>query len=319
MMNDHFTVTIHDDNGVKQFNLHKFVKRAIFYAVSFLAVIAFIGIGTILYLNNTVDDIEKNIVEVKSAYDELQGKNDQLNQEIHTNQVSLITKKKELDELSESLHEIESLIGLAPDENTTIQDRVNATKLNSEHRATLLQFIPNGSPIKYKGITSKFGYRIHPTLKRKEFHRGSDMRAKMKTPVYATADGMVEWAGFHKRSGYGKLVILEHNYGFKSYFGHLNKIVVKSNQFVKKGDLIAYTGNSGMSSGPHLHYEIKYIHTTVNPFWFIKWTVENYDEIFLKEKKIPWQSLITATAHIKVPKPTQTLPLSQREVQSKGK
>jgi len=314
-MNDHFTVTIHDDNGVKQFNLHKFVKRAMLYAALFIAVVAFTGIATILYLNANVQEIEKNIIEVKASYGELQKKNDILNKNIKENQRVLITKKNELDELSESLSEIESMIGLSTDLNVTLEERVNATKLNTEHRTTLLQFIPNGSPIEYKGITSKYGYRTHPVLNRKEFHRGSDMKAKKNTPVYATADGMVEWAGMHKKSGYGRLIILEHNYGFKSYFGHLNKIVVKSNKFVKKGDLIAYTGNTGMSSGPHLHYEIRYIHKTVNPFWFIKWTLENYDEIFLKEKKIPWQSLIKATAHVKVPKPTQTLPLSQREVQ----
>ncbi len=314
-MNDHFTVTIHDDNGVKQFNLHKFVKRAMLYAALFIAVVAFTGIATILYLNANVQAIEKNIIEVKASYSALQKKNATLNQNIKENQRVLITKKNELDELSESLSEIESMIGLSTDLNVTLEERVNATKLNAEHRTTLLQFIPNGSPIEYKGITSKYGYRTHPVLNRKEFHRGSDMKAKKNTPVYATADGIVEWAGLHKSSGYGRLIILEHNYGFKSYFGHLNKIVVKSNKFVKKGDLIGYTGNTGMSSGPHLHYEIKYIHKTVNPFWFIKWTVENYDEIFQKEKKIPWQSLIKATAHIKVPKPTQTLPLSQREVQ----
>ncbi len=318
-MTDHFTITIHDDDGVKQFNLHKFVKRAILYAVLFIAVVAFTGIATILYLNSTVESIEKNIKEVKASHSALQEKNDVLNQNIKDNQRVLITKKNELDELSESLNEIESMIGLSSDVNGSLEERVNATKLNTEHRMALLQFIPNGSPIEYKGITSKFGYRTHPVLKRKEFHRGSDMKAKMDTPVYATADGIVEWAGMHKKSGYGRLIILEHNYGFKSYFGHLNKIVVKSNKFVKKGDLIAYTGNTGMSSGPHLHYEIKYIHKTVNPFLFIKWTVENYDEIFQKEKKIPWQSLIKATAHIKVPKPTQTLPLSLREAQSKGK
>jgi len=318
-MINHFTVTIHDDNGVKQFKLHQFVKKAIIYAIAFIALIVFIGIAAILYLNDSVSDIENNILEVQAAYDKLQEKNKKLNKSIQDNQIVLFTKKEEISELSESLKEIENLMGLTPDENTTIEERINTTKMNSQHRRTLLQFIPSGSPIKYQGITSKYGYRIHPTKHTKEFHRGSDLKAAMDTPVYATADGIVEWAGYHKSSGYGKLVILEHNYGFKSYFGHLNKIVVKSNKFVKKGDLIAYTGNTGMSSGPHLHYEIKYIHRTVNPYWFIKWGAENYTEIFEKEKKIPWQSLITATQHIKVHKPTQTLPLSLREVQSKGK
>jgi len=183
--------------------------------------------------------------------------------------------------------------------------------------ATLLQLIPNGSPIEYKGITSKFGYRVHPTLNRREFHRGSDMKAKSGTPVYATADGIVEYAGVHRKSGFGKLVILQHAFGFRSYFGHLNKIVIKSTRFVKKGDLIAYSGNTGMSSGPHLHYEIRFIHNAVNPYYFIKWNVENYYDIFEKEKKIPWQSLIKATANLRVLKPTQTLPSSQLVRKSK--
>jgi len=318
-MINHFTITIHDDNGVKQFKLHQFVKKAIVYALVFIGLIVFIGIATILYLNNSVEEIEQNIAEVQNAYNNLQEKNEKLTKSIKDSQIVLFTKKEEINELSESLKEIETLMGLVPDENTSIEERVTNTKMNSQHRRALLQFIPNGSPIEYNGITSKFGYRIHPTLKRKELHRGSDLKAAMNTPVYATADGIVEWAGFHKSSGYGRLVILEHNYGFKSYYGHLNKIVVKSNTFVKKGDLIAYTGNTGMSSGPHLHYEIKYIHRTVNPFWFIKWTAENYTEIFEKEKKIPWQSLITATRHIKIRKPTQTQPLSLQEVQSKGR
>ena len=318
-MNNHFTITINDDNGVRQFNLHQIVKKGIRYVVLFFGFVTLIAVGTILYLNYSVDQIEIKRENTQSAYDMLKEKNSQLDLSMRNTQIALLTKKKELNEVSDSLSEIEVLIGMAPVEEMTLQERVSATKLNSEHMATLLQFIPNGSPIQYKGITSKFGYRVHPTLKRKEFHRGLDMKAKMKTPVYATADGIVEYAGLHKRSGFGRLVILQHNYGFRTYFGHLNKIVIKSGKFVKKGDLIAYTGNSGMSSGPHLHYELRFIGRAVNPFYFVKWNVKNYKDIFEKEKKIPWQSLITATAHIKVPNPTQTLPSSRLALRSKGK
>ena len=318
-MNDHFTVTIHDDTGVKQFNIHKIVKKAIFYAVLFLGIIGLIAVATILYLNYSVEQIEIKRQNTQNAYDSLKEKNNKLDRRMRDTQLALVGKKLELDSISDSLLEIEKLIGLAPVEDMSLQERVSVTKLNTEHMSTLLQFIPSGSPIEYKGITSKFGYRTHPTLNRREFHRGSDMKAKMKTPVYATADGIVEWAGYHKSSGFGKLIILQHNYGFRTNFGHLNKIVIKSGRFVKKGDLIAYTGNSGMSSGPHLHYEIRYIGRPVNPFWFIKWNIENYTEIFQKEKKIPWQSLITATAHIKVLSPTQTLPSSQQVQELKGR
>jgi murein DD-endopeptidase MepM/ murein hydrolase activator NlpD len=318
-MNNHFTITINDDNGVKQFYLHQIVKKAILYAVLFLLFIALIAVGTILYLDYSVDQIEIKRDSTQLAYDSLKKRNSKLDESIRQTQMALLVKKKELNEVSDSLSEIETLIGIAPVADMSLQERVSATKLTSQDMATLLQFIPNGSPIEYKGITSKFGYRVHPTLNRREFHRGLDMKAAMKTPVYATADGIVEWAGLHKRSGFGNLVILQHNYGFRTYFGHLNKIVIESGTFVKKGDLIAYTGSSGMSSGPHLHYEIRFIQRAVNPFYFVKWNVKNYKDIFDKEKKIPWQSLITATAHIQVQNPTQTLPLSQLAQQSKEK
>ena len=318
-MDNHFTVTINDDNGVRQFNLHQIVKKIIWYILGFFTFIGVFAMGTIIYLDYSVEQIEIKRQQSEDAFSKLKDKNENLNKSMKETQVALFLKKKELHEVSDSLSEIETLIGINPVDDTSLQDRVNMTKLNSEHMASLLQFIPNGSPVMYKGVTSKYGYRIHPTLNRKEFHRGLDMRAKMKTAVYATADGVVEFAGYHKKSGFGRLVILEHNYGFKSYYGHLNKVAVKYGKFVKKGTLIAYSGNSGMSSGPHLHYELRFLHRTVNPLSFVQWNVKNYKDIFEQEKKIPWQSLITATAHIKVPKPTQTLPSSRLALQLKGK
>lgn len=312
-MDNHFTVTIHDTNGLKQFNLHTFIKKALLYAAAFLATVTLVAVATILYLDYSVEEIEKKRFDMEVSYANLQLKNLELDESMLNTQKALDRKKEELDEVSDSLSEIEEMIGLSSATDIPLRERVNRTKLDSEQMATLLQFIPSGSPIQYNGITSKFGYRIHPTLHSRELHRGSDMKAAMRTPVFATADGIVEYAGLHNRSGYGRLIILQHNYGFKTYFGHLNEIVIKSGHFIKKGDLMAYTGTTGMSSGPHLHYEIRYISRPVNPFWFIKWNIKNYNEIFEKEKKIPWQSLLTATAHIKLQKPTQTQLLSQQD------
>jgi len=307
-MNNHFTITINDDNGVKQLNLHKFIKKALLYASGFILFLILFAFGTILYLNASVDAIANKKKGMEKAYAMLQGKNELLQKKMSDTKNSLLLKKKELDEFSDSLSEIQNMMGMNPDQDDTpLQERIDLTKMNSEHMATMLQLIPNGSPIEYHGITSKFGYRIHPTLGTKEFHRGTDLKAKLNTPVYAPADGIIEFAGLHKKSGYGRLVIINHAFGFKTYYGHLNKVVVKSKSFVKKGDLIAYTGNSGLSNGPHLHYEVRYMYTALNPYWFIKWTVENYNEIFEKEKKIRWQSLIMATANFRVQKPTQTL------------
>ncbi|MFT7860104.1 MAG: M23 family metallopeptidase [Sulfurimonas sp.] len=310
-MDKHFTVTIHDDQGVRQFNLHKFVKKALYYAALFLLTITMIAMGTILYLNESIEKMQNKKDQIEQAYEDLKAQNNDLMGSMRETQISLMAKKDELEELSDSLYEIEQMIGLKPINEESLEERVSIAKMSSSQRLTLLSLIPSGNPVEYHGITSKFGYRIHPTLGTKEFHRGIDLRAKMNTPVYATADAIVEWAGLHKRSGFGKLIILEHTYGFKSYYGHLNKVVIKSGQFVKKGQLIGYTGNSGMSNGPHLHYELRYIHRVLNPYYFIKWTQKNYNEIFKKEKKVPWQSLITATSRITY-QPILTQPSSQQ-------
>jgi len=304
-MKQHFTITINDAHGIKQYNLHQFVRKMLKYVLFAIGFIVMFSFGTILYLKSEVTDIEITKQKIVQDNLELKNKNKDLSSSITKAQKILELKKEEITNMSDSLTAIELMIGITPNKEIPLQERIDTTKLNSELRATLLQFIPSGSPIVYKGITSKFGYRFHPVLKRKEFHRGLDMRAEMKTPVYATADGIIEYAGLHKKSGYGRLVIINNNYGFKTYFGHLNKIVVKSKQFVRKGDLIAYTGNSGMSSGPHLHYEIRFMSNPLNPFWFVKWNSKNYNEIFEKEKKVPWQSLIKATTNIRVHNPTQ--------------
>ena len=309
-MNNHFTITIHDDNGVKQINLHKFVKKAMLYTVTFLLLLGFIAIATILYLDASVDKVEEKKSTMRKAYQQLQKKNELLKASMQKTSSELASKKKELDSLADSLSDMEVRLGLEPSsEAMSIQKRFDLSKLSFDERITLMQLVPNGSPIEYKGITSKFGYRMHPTLHKKEFHRGVDLKAAMNTPVHAPADGIVEYAGIHKKSGFGRLVILKHAFGFKTVYGHLNKVVVKSRQFVQKGTLIAYTGNAGLSNGPHLHYEIRYMYNAYNPYWFIKWSMNNYNEIFQKEKKIPWQSLVAATSNLKVLKPTQTLPL----------
>jgi len=311
----HFTVTIHDESGVKQFNINKLVKKAFFYMGLFFLSVALISAATILYLNYSVDAAREKRDKVESAYKTLSEQNSLLEQSMQKTKKSLLVKKQELSELSDSLNEIEIMIGLKPFEDESLKERVTLAKLSSEQRATLLQLIPSGSPVAYHGITSKFGKRINPILGTPEFHKGDDLKAKLNTPVHATADAIVEWAGMHKRSGFGNLIILEHMYGFKTYYGHLNKVVIKSGQFVKKGQLIGYSGNSGLSNGPHIHYEIRFIQRSLNPFYFIKWTQNNYNEIFEKEQKVPWQSLIKATSRMRVIKQIPTQQLSQLELQ----
>jgi murein DD-endopeptidase MepM/ murein hydrolase activator NlpD len=314
-----FTITIHDDKSFKQINLHNFVKKAVLYAVGFLLVVAFIAVGTILYLNYQVNTLQTKKHDIQQAYEKLSEHNSQLKSSIIEAQDALDKKKNELSLISNQLDDIQSLIGLTPNPQMPLSERVHLTKLTSQQIALLMRFIPNGSPVPPRGITSPFGYRINPILHVKEFHTGDDLRAPLNTPIHATANGIIEYAAYNQKSGYGRLIIIDHNYGFQTYFGHLHKIIVKAGQVVKKGQLIGYTGDTGLSSGPHLHYEIRFVQRPLNPIWFLKWNVKNYKEIFQKETHVPWRSLLAAISNLRITVQTQARQSSRLAQQSKGK
>jgi murein DD-endopeptidase MepM/ murein hydrolase activator NlpD len=117
-------------------------------------------------------------------------------------------------------------------------------------------------------ITSGFGYRMHPVVGENMFHEGLDIANKPMTLVYATAEGIVEHAG--PRDYYGNAIFLKHlDNQAETIYGHLNKIAVKYGQHVKRGELIGYMGNTGRTTGPHLHYEVRIFGKCVNPLGYI--------------------------------------------------
>ena len=121
-------------------------------------------------------------------------------------------------------------------------------------------------PVKYGKITSKFGNRTHPVLKSVKFHRGVDIAVSVGTPVYSGIKGKVTFAG--RKGNYGNLVEIEGNDGIKVRYAHLNSVDVVTGQKVSDGEKVAETGNTGMSTGPHLHYEIIIDENPVNPLDF---------------------------------------------------
>jgi murein DD-endopeptidase MepM/ murein hydrolase activator NlpD len=116
-------------------------------------------------------------------------------------------------------------------------------------------------------ISSGFGYRESPFTGLREFHKGLDIANRKGTPIIATADGTVTFAG--SKGFFGKVVIIKHGYGMTTRYGHLQKIFVKRKQNVKRGDTIGYMGNSGRSTGPHVHYEVLLHGIPVNPKKYI--------------------------------------------------
>lgn len=132
----------------------------------------------------------------------------------------------------------------------------------------LTQVLPLGNPVANTIITSPFGIRQDPFTKKNKQHKGIDFAGNIGTELYAVAPGRVISAG--ERSGYGTTVEIDHGLGFTTLYGHLSKIMVSRGDWIRPGTVIGLGGSSGRSTGPHLHYEIRYKGTPFNPINFVK-------------------------------------------------
>lgn len=293
-MRNTFTITITDFRGARHFPIHQIAKTYALAVAITLGVTMVLGAGLIYWLSAHIDGLNDELAALQARRQLTQGEFALLLEEHERLKEAVSEKEKELALVSDELGTIEVMIGLESDPGLDIKARLDTASQTALEKMYMLQSIPNGYPLEYKGKTSNFGYRTHPVKGERAFHSGVDLRAKMGTPVYATADGVIEWASFHKSSGLGNLVIIHHGFGFNTFYGHLNRFAVKAGDFVRKGDLIAYSGNSGLSSGPHLHYEVRHIQRRLDPEPFMEWSLNKYDTLFEKEGRVKWDSLAKA-------------------------
>ncbi len=171
---------------------------------------------------------------------------------------------------------VEALLG----EVGQVQDRADQAELALETtlamaiRASLGSQIDTGIPYFWPMMTasyrlsSPFGWRIDPVHRRRAWHAGMDFADRVGTPIVAAADGIVTFSGW--RMGYGNTVEITHKNGFMTRYGHLSRAVAKEDTRVQAGDLIALLGNTGRSTGPHLHFEVRRNDIALNPYPFIR-------------------------------------------------
>jgi murein DD-endopeptidase MepM/ murein hydrolase activator NlpD len=154
---------------------------------------------------------------------------------------------------------------------TSFQDKsfVEITSM-VKNKEKLLRAIPAIQPVSNKNLSrvaSGFGYRIDPLYKDYRLHAGLDFTAPSGTPIYATADGVVQIAGFNT-DGYGNKVVINHGFGYQTLYGHMARVKAKAGQSVKRGEVIGYIGNTGKSTGPHCHYEVIKRGMKVDPVYY---------------------------------------------------
>ncbi|UII20431.1 M23 family metallopeptidase [Fulvivirga ligni] len=153
----------------------------------------------------------------------------------------------------------------------------------ADNKAKMIAAIPAIQPISNKKLirlASGFGYRTHPVYKVKKLHTGIDFSAPIGTPIYATADGVVSSTQI-SFGGYGKHIEIDHGFGYKTHYAHMHEFVVEEGQKVKRGQMIGYVGNTGVSTAPHLHYEVIKGDKKINPihYFFNDLNASEYEKI----------------------------------------
>lgn len=137
---------------------------------------------------------------------------------------------------------------------------------NKEEFSTVIPAIWPIDRTKLKDVSSLYGMRMHPRYGTWRMHEGVDLSGPKGTPIYATGNGVVTRAGWQR--GYGNLIEINHGFGYKTRYGHLSAMHVSEGDSVTRGQVIADLGNTGVSSGPHLHYEVRFRNQTVNPLHY---------------------------------------------------
>jgi murein DD-endopeptidase MepM/ murein hydrolase activator NlpD len=162
--------------------------------------------------------------------------------------------------------------------------------VEADRHSSLMIHKPSIQPVSLKDyywISSVFGMRMDPVYKRRAMHRGVDFAAAIGTPVYATGDGVVKSTRIAS-NGYGKEVVIDHGFGYTTRYGHLHEILVSEGQPIKRGNIIGTIGDSGKSTGPHLHYEVRDNGRATNPKFYYAEDLNpgQYQEIINLSKEV---------------------------------
>lgn len=152
----------------------------------------------------------------------------------------------------------------------------------AKNQEVRMENIPAIQPVLNKDLkrmASGYGWRVDPVYHIRRFHEGMDFSAPVGTDIFATGNGMVTFAGW--KQGYGQTVEIDHGFGYATRYAHCHKLLVKPGKKVKRGDVIALVGNTGKSTGPHLHYEVHYQGKPIDPrnYYFYDLSPEDYDKM----------------------------------------
>ncbi|KJY83720.1 peptidase M23 [Vibrio galatheae] len=290
-MSNKITISIPNSSGVQRFDVS---RKALLTTIALLSGTLISGVGYGYYQWQQKQQTQEKYSSLTIKLSELEMLYEEQVDTTHSLSQELEEKRNQIHVLGKRVYDVESVLGLADDtllDDASLENRIDAAAVDSAVRATMFRMIPNDSPMHYERISSSFGRRTNPITGKRHTHTGIDLTCKRGEEIYAPADGVVETVRPSKK-GFGNFLTVRHSFGFMSSYAHLNRFNVRSGQFVSKGDVIATCGNSGNSTGPHLHYEVRFLGRALNPQYTIDWTPENFNYLFEKEKKVKWAPLV---------------------------
>ena len=305
-MSQKISITVPSSNGEQTFY---FGRKAVLFCTSAVLSVPLLISGAIYlhydgqqklsaseqHASDQAHDAQKLIETLIVEKDNMEFMYDEQIETNHSLSQALTEKEGTIQLLGKRVFDVESVLGLADEElvndETSLEERIDAAAIDSAVRATMFRLIPNDSPMAYQRISSSYGSRINPITGKRHTHTGIDLTCKRGEDILAPADGVIETVRPSKK-GFGNFLTMRHSFGFMSSYAHLQKFKVRSGQFVSKGDVIASCGNSGNSTGPHLHYEVRFLGRSLNPQYLMDWTPENFNYVFDKEKKVKWGPLV---------------------------
>lgn len=283
---DKLVVTIVDESGSRQFRLPKNTKKILIFVCGFFAIALLCCFFLMKFLMEKIDDIamKKNIAisEYKYIYQKNNFLKDQIKQ-----------KGEELAIVGQKIDDLENIVNVKKTTDGSLKyDKIDLQDLSSSQKNLILSLIPNGEPLT-SYISKNLTYQRSSSIKKpKGATTGYDFVAPEGTPVYATADGVIDLTKSHSSNGYGNLIKISHSFGFSSMYAHLQKSLVKKGDFVQKGQIIGYSGHTGNSNGDTLYYEVRFLGKVLDPTIYTAWNANNFGEVFDHDSSIDWKSLV---------------------------
>ena len=261
-------ISIIDDNGSKQFSVHRLVQKvALFTGIGIVSVVILYFILA-HFLMSELEVILANNTKVRESFQSIYDKNSELERNIDY-------KTSELMKVSSKINELESIVNIRKHSNETHNNEdINLDSLSSLQKDMILKIIPNGNPV------DEFATQTFPS-------KGASVYSLAKiSPVYATANGIIDSVRVAGNENYG--IQIQHSYGFTSNYGHLGKVVVQKGDFVTKGQIIGYSASSA-----NLYYALRFIDSTLEVAKYTSWDSENFATVALNSA-IDWKSLVWA-------------------------